>query len=163
MSEYVSCPECGACLPNGKELRCCACNHLLDWQPFFSGNLVPEPAPGDVVLVDGVERKLLLFGCSCFGRNPPAWPPPVGCGIHVEYMDGCPYGFILWSLGQGGWHCSGVILQRTKAVVVAALDPATLRVANTRPGATMCAKCGKPLKDPMPWLSYMKHCPKCEP
>lgn len=39
----------------------------------------------------------------------------------------------------------------------------SLKEANTQSGATVCAGCGGLLKDPMPWLPYMKHCPKCEP
>ena len=164
--EYVSCPECGACLPNGKELRCCACNHLLNWQPFFEGRLVPEPRPSDVVLVDYLlcrDHKLVVHGCNCFGDDR-VWPPPEECGAHAWYLkDGRPLGTSIWNVTEG-WLYSGVILQRSKTVeVVAALDPATLRVANTRPGATVCAKCGKPLKSPMGGLTGFQHCPICEP
>lgn len=38
-----------------------------------------------------------------------------------------------------------------------------LRSANTRLGATACAKCGGPLKNPMAGLTSFQHCPVCEP
>lgn len=40
---------------------------------------------------------------------------------------------------------------------------ADLKSRNTDPRATSCAQCGAVLCDPMPGMSSMKHCPKCEP
>lgn len=38
-----------------------------------------------------------------------------------------------------------------------------LKHLNTQPEAITCAQCGAVLKDPMPGIPSMKHCPICEP
>jgi len=38
-----------------------------------------------------------------------------------------------------------------------------LKTMNTQPDRTVCASCGGPLVNPVPWLASMRHCPKCEP
>ena len=40
---------------------------------------------------------------------------------------------------------------------------ASLKDLNTRPDTIDCAKCGTRLKDPVPGMPSMKHCPVCEP
>jgi len=53
---------------------------------------------------------------------------------------------------------------RTSApVVILATKRDDLKTANTRSEITQCAACGGPLKNPMPWIPSLKHCPKCEP
>jgi len=43
------------------------------------------------------------------------------------------------------------------------LSPVELRDSNTKLGATICAKCGGPLKIPIGLGPKYQHCPKCEP
>ena len=43
------------------------------------------------------------------------------------------------------------------------INAATLKVKNTSPHSTNCAKCGGQLKDPIPGCSNLKYCPICEP
>jgi hypothetical protein len=95
------------------------------------------------------------------GRNwGPPWPPEsVNFWIRKHSCDDK----IVLMLPRGTRDIEDVRLVWDDTESPSVFSPELLKERNTASGAAVCAACGGPLRDPMPWFPCLRHCPKCEP
>ena len=133
---------------------------------FMAGTFIPVPSPGDTIeLTSELPDSFTVHECTC-GKPSEHWPRGKYCGAHIKssLKHGLDWG-LCYTLDSTrsrlGWLLDGALL-RPSTVQQPVWDVASLKIANTRPDAMKCAKCGSDLKDPGYGPLY-RHCPKCEP
>jgi hypothetical protein len=133
---------------------------------FKAEALTPVPSPGDTVeLTKDLPDSFTVRACTC-GLPSTHWPLGKFCGAHIKsnLRFGLDWGLcytLETTRPRIGWLFDGTLL-RSAATQQPVWDATSLKIANTRPDAVKCAKCGSNLKDPGCGPLY-RHCPKCEP